>query len=105
MPIYTYSCEAHGEFVELKSISKRNEHTNCPDCNELAQRSITAPNLSIMTAANRIAWQRNEKSMHEPKRVSHSHSHSCSHSHHQSEKAQPEYKAASKNSRPWMLGH
>ncbi len=105
MPIYTYTCDTHGEFVELKPITKRNERTNCPQCNGLANRCITAPNLSIMTDTNRKAWQRNEKSMHEPKHVSHSHSHTCSHSHHASAEAQTKYKTARKNSRPWMLGH
>ena len=105
MPIYAYTCDTHGEFVELKPVCKRDEPTNCPQCNGLAHRSITAPNLSIMTDANRKAWQRNEKSMHEPKHVSHSHSHTCSHSHHASAETQTKYKTARKNSRPWMLGH
>ena len=103
MPIYTYSCHEHGEFDELKSISSRGEKTNCPHCNVLAERSITAPNLSIMSSANRIAWQRNEKSMYEPKRVSHSHSNTCSHSH--ASTTEPKYKSVNKNARPWMLGH
>lgn len=106
MPLYNYQCEQHGEFVELKTIDQRNESTSCPSCNKLAQRNITAPNLSIMTAANRTAWQRNEKSMHEPKRVTHSHS--CNHKHHNHEgqsSSHSPYKTASDGSRPWMLGH
>ncbi|MEM7401759.1 MAG: FmdB family zinc ribbon protein [Pseudomonadota bacterium] len=104
MPIYSYNCETHGEFVELRSISERDGLANCPNCNELAKRSITAPNLGIMSAANRTAWARNEKSMHEPKRVSHQHTHACSHSQ-KSTASQPEYKSASAGTRPWMLGH
>ena len=105
MPIYEYTCETHGEFVELKPITKRNERTNCPQCNGLAQRNVTAPNLGIMTDTNRKAWQRNEKSMHEPKRVTHSHSYRCSHSYPASGESQTNLKTSSKNSRPWMLGH
>ena len=105
MPLYNYQCEHHGEFVELKTIERRNESTQCPSCNQLAQRSITAPNLSIMTAANRKAWQRNEKSMHEPKRVTHSHT--CNHHHKHDEHASThtQYKSGSAGTRPWMLGH
>ena len=104
MPIYSYNCETHGEFVELKSISDRDKGTNCPNCNVLAQRSITAPNLSIMSASNRTAWARNEKSMHEPKRVTHQHTHACSHSE-KSTDSKVEYKKAAAGTRPWMLGH
>ncbi len=102
MPIYSYHCPSHGEFVELKAISNRDEHTVCPDCNELAERYVTAPNLSVMTTSNRTAWERNEKSMHEPKRIQHSHT--CTHGHGKSE-AQSALKAAGKGARPWMLGH
>jgi len=102
MPIYSYQCVAHGEFVQLKTVSSRNEATYCPDCDELAIRGITAPNLSVMSDTNHKAWQRNEKSMHEPKRVSRSHT--CSHDHSKATAHAP-LKAAKKNTRPWMLGH
>lgn len=102
MPIYSYQCVTHGEFVQLKTVSSRNEATYCPDCNQLATRGITAPNLSVMSDTNRTAWQRNEKSMHEPKRVSRSHS--CSHDH-SKETTHTPLKSAQKNTRPWMLGH
>ena len=110
MPIYSYQCETHGEFVQLKTVSSRNEATYCPDCNELANRDITAPNLSVMTDSNRSAWQLNEKSMHEPKRISREHT--CSHGHNHNQHghnkdttASVPLKAAPKNTRPWMLGH
>jgi putative FmdB family regulatory protein len=106
MPLYNYQCEQHGEFVELKTIDQRNESTVCPSCNQLAHRSITAPNLSIMSATNRKAWARNEKSAHEPRRVTHSHS--CNHAHHKHDdhaSSHTQYKTASAGTRPWMLGH
>ncbi len=104
MPIYSYQCVTHGEFVQLKTVSSRNDAAYCPDCNQLATRGITAPNLSVMSDTNRQAWQRNEKSMHEPKRVSRGHS--CTHDHdHSHATAQVPLKAAAKNTRPWMLGH
>lgn len=104
MPIYSYRCDTHGEFAYLKTVSSRNEATYCPDCNQLSVRAITAPNLSVMSDTNRKAWQRNEKSMHEPKRISRGHT--CTHDHaHSSTTAQAPLKAGAKNTRPWMLGH
>jgi putative FmdB family regulatory protein len=103
VPIYSYQCLTHGEFILLKAVSSRNEATYCPDCNGLATRSITAPNLSVMSDSNRKAWQRNEKSMHEPKRISRKHT--CSHEHSNSTAHTTPLKAAQKNTRPWMLGH
>ncbi len=102
MPIYSYLCSSHGEFTKLKTVRSRNEATYCPDCNQLASRDIVAPNLSVMSNTNREAWQRNEKSMHEPKRVSRGHT--CTHDHSHSA-SQALLKAAQKNTRPWMLGH
>ncbi|MEJ2115101.1 MAG: zinc ribbon domain-containing protein [Gammaproteobacteria bacterium] len=102
MPIYSYQCLTHGEFVQLKTVSRRNEAAYCPECNTLSERGITKPNLSIMTETNRKAWQRNEKSRHEPKRVTRKHSCTHNHSHHAT---QAPLEAAQKNTRPWMLGH
>ena len=102
MPIYSYHCPSHGEFDELKAIGNRDEQTVCPDCNTLSERYLTAPNLSVMSVSNRTAWERNEKSMHEPRRVQHSHA--CSHTHSECG-SQNELKGAKKSSRPWMLGH
>ena len=102
MPIYSYQCLTHGEFVQLKTVSSRNEATYCPDCNRLAIRGITSPNLSLMSDFNRKAWQRNEISMHEPRRISRKHT--CTHDHSNSIEHAP-LKAAQKNTRPWMLGH
>ncbi len=104
MPIYSYQCSTHGEFCQLKAVSLRNDATYCPDCNELATRSVTTPNLTVMSDLNRQAWQRNEKSMHEPKRVTRKHK--CSHDHAKSAAhTHIPLKVGQKNSRPWMLGH
>ncbi len=104
MPLYSYQCSVHGEFMQFKSISSRNEATYCPDCNMLAERFLTAPNLSVMSDTNRKAWQRNEKSMHEPKRISRTHVHTHDHSHdHSNTHSQLTFSKNSK--RPWMLGH
>lgn len=106
MPLYDYSCPQHGNFSSLLPIAKRNEKMVCPNCGSSSERVISAPRLAIMNPNNRNAWERNERSAHEP--IS-SKKHACGHSHHAAEKNheshQPEWKQTSRNTRPWMLGH
>ena len=97
MPLYDYECEQCGPFREFRSIAKRQVPVDCPSCGVLADRVLTAPQLSLMSSNNRIAETRNEKSAHEPDVVTmlggkpkHSHTHS------------PKHHAPH---RPWMLGH
>ena len=106
MPIYGYECEACGPFSEMQRMSRSSEPMPCPDCGKSAPRSISAPFIANMDPNNRIAYQRNEKSAHEPKVKSgmaggHSHSHSNGRIrglgdglHH-----------AHKHGRPWSVGH
>lgn len=103
MPIYEYSCETHGNFSYQTEIAKRNEDCFCPTCGTIATRIISAPSLSLMSAGNRNAWARNEKSAHEPQRKKkHVCGHSCNHGHSSS---QPTKMQSPVNGRPWMLGH
>ncbi len=105
MPLYEYSCDRHGLFTEMLSISNRNQLASCPTCGKAAARIVSAPKLALMSTANRQAWERNEKSAHEP---SIKRKHSCNHDSHNGSCAhnhQAKYKRASSNSRPWMLGH
>ena len=100
MPIYEYQCEVHGRFSELKNIVSRNQQSHCPRCGNVSIRIISAPSLSIMTTQNRIAWQRNEKSAHQPARKK---KHGCQHD--DSHKSHCRYVNPGRAARPWMLGH
>ena len=105
MPIYEYECKKHGVFSLLKGISNRNDNTECPSCGHSSTRVMSKPALSLMSASNRSAWERNEKSAHEPvRRKKHVCNHSCNHSNH-SEKSHEKYIKPSPGARPWMLGH
>ena len=105
MPIYEYECDKHGIFSQLKSISHRNDDTVCPSCGHTSSRLVSTPALSIMTASNRSAWERNEKSAHEPiRKKKHVCSHSCNHAN-SSTSSHEKYVKPSAESRPWMLGH
>jgi putative FmdB family regulatory protein len=66
MPLYDYCCESCGPFRHFRSIADRSQPTACRTCGTIAERTLTAPLLSLMSNNNRIAETRNEKSAHEP---------------------------------------
>lgn len=112
MPMYDYHCGDCGGFSALRPLAEYREPMACPRCSATAARVISAPSLACMTASNRTAWERNERSAHEPRRGSCS-SGSCGHAHHQAKpgaaasvaaKPAPITKAPTR-ARPWMLGH
>ena len=84
----------------------------CPSCEILSNRAVTAPFLADMPENNRIAHQRNEKSAHQPKIMNkkemkrtgtlrgHVHTHSAGHSH-----CNDSHKHQHHAGRPWMIGH
>jgi putative FmdB family regulatory protein len=48
MPIYTYYCDQHGEFEELKSISDR-LIASCPLCGMVCQHTIQTNEFAAKT--------------------------------------------------------
>jgi putative FmdB family regulatory protein len=120
VPLYTYVCDACGEFSDWQSMSRSQEPTPCPHCGESAARAVCAPSLALMPQSNRIAHSRNERAAHEPmvmsrkqlhgsgrKRVGlpgchhgrgHGHGRSHDHSHHGGLQVH-------RSDRPWMIGH
>lgn len=108
MPMYDYNCCGCGVFSALRPLSEYLDPMPCPNCGGSADRIITAPSLACMSASNRTAWERNERSAHEPRRSSCS-SGSCGHAHHAAKPNAAAAPAAIKKptgqSRPWMLGH
>jgi putative FmdB family regulatory protein len=98
MPIYEYRCPHCGLFSELVKMSEASAPASCPTCQEMAPRVLSVPRLTTLSRAQRSAWERNEKSAHEPQRVSR---HRCSAESggctHKPRPTQPK--------RPWMLGH
>jgi putative FmdB family regulatory protein len=67
MPLYSYVCDACGEFSGWQAMSRSQEPTACPHCGDPAARAICAPSLALMPPSNRIAHGRNERAAHEPK--------------------------------------
>ena len=118
MPILDYNCEQCGPSTDLKKLSESDMAVDCPSCGNASDRVITAPQLAILGKAQRNAYERNEKSAHEPKMTRRSScgcsgTHTCSTSSNKSSKQSD--KAVAKNNgfemqtkktaRPWMLGH
>ena len=106
MPLYEYMCEQCGPFTELRRMSECELTAECPDCNAEAARMISAPRLAIMETNNRVAWERNERSAHEPRQITrsndhHGHDHKGKHNHAHHHAHQHGHGGG----RPWMLGH
>lgn len=108
MPLYEYNCEECGPFTELRRMSECDMPAACPICSDPASRMISVPRLAIMDKNNRTAWERNERSAHEPRRLKAgqghdhgSHDHKGAHHHDHGTHKQKHSHAG----RPWMLGH
>ena len=112
MPLYDYECSQCGEFSAFNRMSEAFEPKDCPECGESSRRIISAPHLACMPAENRKAWERNERSAHEP-RVKRrgcgcSGAHTCGTGAGKDKAAAttPALQRSTKTtSRPWMLGH
>lgn len=117
MPLYDYHCDSCGEFTAWGKMSESDHPAACPECGAASPRMISAPRLAVMAASQRSAYERNEKSAHEPKMAKRSScgctgSHTCSSGKtadpkkEQSAPAKPAMERQTKaNARPWMLGH
>jgi putative FmdB family regulatory protein len=97
MPLYEYRCPACGLFSALVPMNLAAEPAACPSCHDLAPRVLSAPRLTTLSHAQRTAFERNEKSAHEPVR---SNQHACGTSGNCAHKPR-----RSRPQRPWMLGH
>lgn len=108
MPIYEYKCVSCGLFQSMQSMSDWSKPQQCPNCKQVSNRVISAPNLSKGNNAHIRAHAINERSQHEPKHACKGHSHD--HKHDKSNHASVAEKNGSTvksfpNQRPWMIGH
>ncbi len=109
MPIYEYECVECGVFSGLQPMSRAAQPAACPGCGAASPRIISAPYVAGMPRAQRQAWERNERSAHEPQ-VHRKSACGCRGAHTckpatESASAAPLRAAARRNPRPWMLGH
>lgn len=67
MPVYTYECQDCGPFTEIRSMANAVDPCECESCGALSNRALAIPQLAMMNAERRGAFQTNERSAHEPK--------------------------------------
>ena len=92
MPLYEYRCGDCGEFEALRSLSEYNTPINCPQCDTVASKIFSAPNINLNSGSlSAIAKSNNG----EPRLVQKK----------QKEPTKPRYQTAKKSSRPWMVSH
>ena len=67
MPLYDYACATCGPFRAWRGMSEWEASVPCPDCSLPAPRLASVAMLAVLSASNRVAHERNERSAHEPK--------------------------------------
>jgi putative FmdB family regulatory protein len=108
MPVYEYDCGTCGSFTLFRPLHQSSQPAECPDCGLVAEKVFPVVHLAAMRPEKRKAWERNDRSAHQP----HVCGSGCSH---QSIKTNAKPKdrngkpalefSKKQNSRPWMLGH
>jgi len=101
MPIYEYECSQHGVFDELRPMSRSAEGAECPTCQALAPRVLSATRTNLVPRHVSTAIGRNEKSQHAPEVRTHGHHHH----HHDHPKPKPGQLQAYRGARPWVMEH
>jgi putative FmdB family regulatory protein len=114
MPLYEYHCDACGTFSALRKMADAKLPAVCDHCGGESPRIISAPHFALVGQSQRIAYERNEKSAHEPASMRRS-SCGCSKGGHtcktgDSAKSTSNQSAGyqmqtKKTARPWMLSH
>lgn len=91
MPLYEYRCNPCGEFEAWRSLAEYNAPMNCPECNQVANKIFSAPNINLNSGSlSAIASQSSEPRL--VKREA-------------QEPIKPKYQSSSNTSRPWMVSH
>lgn len=91
MPLYEYRCNNCGEFEAWRSMAKYNAPLDCPQCNQVAIKIFSAPNINLNSGSlSAIA----SGSTSEPRLVKQE----------PTEPIKPRYQSSTGN-RPWMVSH
>ncbi len=107
MPLYEYICGKCGPFKEFQTMNRWSELSDCPNCGDQSERTISAPQISNVHPHARIANQRNELSADQPMAMTkkpHEQGAACGHNHGHAH-AHPRSAHKHGPSRPWMIGH
>jgi putative FmdB family regulatory protein len=108
MPTYEYECSECGVFDARRTIAERDAPASCPACAAGAARVMrSAPLLSSLAGASRVAHGINERAANEPTRSS-THGSSCgccSGKVRLPRSAEPQAASRTAGGRPWMISH
>ncbi len=91
MPLYEYRCKDCGEFEAWRSLSEYNAPMACPECDAVAVKIFTAPNINL-NSGSLSAIAKNPAT--EPRVVKRK----------STEPTKPRYQQV-KSNRPWMISH
>jgi putative FmdB family regulatory protein len=100
MPIYEYECSQHGVFEELRPMQRSAEGAECPTCQALARRVLSATRTSLVPRAVSTAIGRNEKSQHAPEVSTRGHHHPP-----HPKPSRPGQAQVYRGPRPWVMEH
>ena len=91
MPLYEYRCHPCGEFEAWRSMADYNAPINCPQCNQIATKIFSSPNINInsgsLSAIARAPSSKPRLVKQKPR-----------------EPSKPRYQSSADN-RPWMVSH
>jgi putative FmdB family regulatory protein len=111
MPLYDYQCQTCGPFREWRSMKECEQSVTCPSCSVPAPRLPTSPRVAVLSAHERIAHERNERSAHQPAVVRREdlaqYGTHRRHQHGVSPLIKQQFGEANRSppGRPWMVGH
>ena len=89
MPLYEYRCDPCGEFEAWRSMSEYNVPINCPECEQVATKIFSAPNINLNSGSLSAIAKSTE-----PRLVTRE----------QREPNKPRYQVST-GDRPWMVSH
>lgn len=90
MPLYEYRCHNCGEFTALRSLSDYNAPMLCPECNAVAVKIVSVPNINLNSGSLSAIAKTNST---EPRLVKQ-----------ELNPTKPKYQQV-KSDRPWMISH
>ncbi|BAZ43367.1 hypothetical protein NIES4102_03670 [Chondrocystis sp. NIES-4102] len=91
MPLYEYRCTpCETEFEAWRSLAEYNAPINCPQCDQVATKIFSAPNINLNSGSLSAIASKNS----EPKLVKRE----------AQQPAKPRYQSSTSN-RPWMVSH
>ncbi|HEY9768330.1 MAG TPA: zinc ribbon domain-containing protein [Coleofasciculaceae cyanobacterium] len=99
MPLYEYRCNPCGEFEAWRSMTKYNAPINCPECNQVATKIFSAPNINLNSGSLSAITRLRDRvpygsQFDEPRLVKQE----------PREPTKPRYQTSASN-RPWMVSH